>query len=190
MNYRSYVEKEATVWRDYHIQFECAFYSVPSKYIGHKVRVRASSGEVNIYDSQNRLIAEHPRAVRKWERLTDPSHIPNYGTAENGAYSTPQILDWARKFGPFTEKWITLELGRFKYEVQAYRPATSVLRLLNRHSSVAEKTSEIALESNVFTVKGFRSILSAQERKNLEESVPEHDLNSLFCSHSSGEVSE
>lgn len=93
-----------------------------------------------------------------------------------------------RKFGPFTEKWIRAELGRFKYEVQAYRPATTVLRLLNRHSSVAERTSEIAIESNIFTVKGFRSILSAQERKHVEETAPEPDLNSLFCSHD-GEVS-
>lgn len=83
---------------------------------------------------------------------------------------------------------IRAELGRFKYEVQAYRPATTVLRLLNRHSSVAERTSEIAIESNIFTVKGFRSILSAQERKHVEETAPEPDLNSLFCSHD-GEVS-
>lgn len=188
MNYRSYVEKEATVWRDYHIQFECAFYSVPSNYIGHKVKVRASSDEVQILNNQNRLIAQHHRAVRKWERLTDPSHVPDYGTVEDGAYSTPEILNWARKFGPFTEKWIRAELGRFKYEVQAYRPATTVLRLLNRHSSVAERTSEMAIESNIFTVKGFRGILSAQERKHEEETAPEPDLNSLFCSHD-GEVS-
>ncbi len=107
---------------------------------------------------------------------------------EDGAYSTPEILNWARKFGPFTEKWIRAELGRFKYEVQAYRPATTVLRLLNRHSSVAERTSEMAIESNIFTVKGFRGILSAQERKHEEETAPEPDLNSLFCSHD-GEVS-
>ena len=188
MNYRSYVEKEATVWRDYHIQFECAFYSVPAKYIGNKVRVRANSDEVRILDGQNHLIAEHRRAVRKWERITDPSHVPDYGTAGDGAYSTPEILTWARKFGPFTEKWITSVLGRFQYEVQGYRPATTVLRLLNRHPAVAERTSETAIESNVYTVKGYRSILSAQERRHQEQSSPEPDLNSLFCCHD-GEVS-
>ena len=75
------------------------------------------------------------------------------------------------------------ELDRFEFEVQSYRPITSVLRILNRHSvEAAEKASEAALASSIFTVKGFKSILSAQAK--LHPAKEEHiDLNDIFCAH-------
>lgn len=80
-------------------------------------------------------------------------------------------------------RWVKAELGRFEFEVQSYRPITSVLRILNRHSAeAAEKASEAALASSVFTVKGYKSILSGQSKLHpaKEQRV---DLNDIFCAH-------
>ena len=76
-----------------------------------------------------------------------------------------------------------VELGRFEFEVQSYRPITSVLRVLNRYSpAAAERASEAALASSVFTVKGFKSILSAQSKIHPEKERRK-DLNDIFCAH-------
>ena len=75
------------------------------------------------------------------------------------------------------------ELGRFEFEVQAYRPVTSVLRVLNRYTpEAAESASEAALASSVFTVKGFKSILSAQSRIHPAK-TSRVNLNDVFCAH-------
>ena len=185
LQYQSYDEKEATVWRDFHIQYDCAFYSVPVEYVGHKVTVRATRDIVRIYDRE-RLIAEHKRAIRKWQRSTQQNHIPGKGVDLHGAYSSAELIHWAEKFGPFTVQWVKAELGRFEFEVQSYRPITSVLRILNRYGSdVVERASEAALASSVFTVKGFKSILSAQAKRHpaKEKRI---DLNDIFCAHEEG----
>lgn len=182
LQYQSYDEKEATVWRDFHIQYDCAFYSVPVQYVGHKVTVKATNDTVRIYDG-NKIIAEHKRAIRKWQRSTLQTHIPGMGANLHGAYSSEELLNWAEKFGPFTVRWVKAELGRFEFEVQSYRPITSVLRILNRHSTeAAEKASEAALAASVFTVKGFKSILGAQSRLHSKKET-RIDLNDIFCSH-------
>lgn len=182
LRYQSYEEKEATVWRDFHIQYDCAFYSVPVAYVGQKVTVKATSDTVRIY-SGDKLIAEHKRAVRKWQRSTQQEHIPGQGMNLHGAYSSEELIRWAEKFGPHTVRWVKAELGRFEFEVQAYRPITSVLRVLNRYpSETAELASEAALASSVFTVKGFKSILAAQAKLHpmKEKRI---DLNDIFCAH-------
>ena len=80
-------------------------------------------------------------------------------------------------------KWVETVLGRFEFEVQSYRPITSVLRILNKYSpEAAEMASEAALASSVFTVKGFKSILSAQSRFHPAKDE-RLDLNDIFCAH-------
>ena len=182
LQYRTYDEKKATVWRDFHIQYDCAFYSVPIQFVGKTVTVKATNDTVRIYDG-DRLITEHQRAVRKWQKLTKQEHVPGKGVDLHGAYSAAELTSWAEKFGSQTVLWVKTVLGRYEFEVQSYRPITSVLRILNRYSAdVAEKASEAALASSVFTVKGFKSILSAQAklRPKKEKQV---DLNDIFCAH-------
>ncbi|MBQ7569132.1 hypothetical protein IJT17_10080 [bacterium] len=152
------------------------------RYIGKKVTVKATNDLVRIY-YQEKLIAEHKRAVRRWQKSTLPAHIPGHGGDLHGAYSAEEMISWAEKFGPYTVRWVKAELGRFEFEVQSYRPITSVLRMLNRHTlDVAESTSEAALAASVFTVKGFKSILSAQSKlhPSKENRV---NLNDVFCAH-------
>ena len=169
LQYQTYDEKEATVWRDFHIQYDCAFYSVPVQYVGHKVTVKATNDTIRVFDKE-KLIAEHKRAVRKWQRSTLKDHIPGKGSNLHGAYSAEELINWAEKFGSFTVQWVKAELRRFEFEVQSYRPITSVLRILNKYSSeAAERASEAALASSVFTVKGYKSILSAQSKLHPEK---------------------
>lgn len=187
VEYRSYSEKTVTVWRDFHVQYDCAFYSVPFEYVGKTLTVKATSDTVRIYEG-NKLVAEHPRAVRKWQKLTQQNHIPGKGADLHGAYSAAELIDWAEKFGPYTVRWVKAELGRFEFEVQSYRPISAVLRTLNRYNpEVAERAAEAAYVSSVFTVKGFKSILSAQAKQHPVEKKKQVNLNDIFCAHSEEE---
>ena len=128
------------------------YYSVPVQYVGKKVTVKATTDTIRIYDGE-RLIAEHARAVRKWQRSTLQNHVPGKGVDLHGAYSADELKAWAGKYGSFTVKWVETVLGRFEFEVQSYRPITSVLRILNKYSpEAAEMASDAALASPVFTV--------------------------------------
>ena len=49
LQYKSYDEKDATVWRDFHSQYDRAFYSVPIRYVGKKVTVKSTNEQIRIY---------------------------------------------------------------------------------------------------------------------------------------------
>ena len=88
-------------------------------------------------------------------------------------------------------QWVKAELGRFEFEVQSYRPISSVLRTLNRYGSgAAERAAEAAYASSVFTVKGFKSILSAQAKQHPVEKKKQVNLNDIFCAHDEEEGSD
>jgi hypothetical protein len=65
---------KAKVHPDHHVQVLKALYSVPTRYIGREVRVRADSRTVRIY-SGTELIKTHPR-IAAGKRSTDASDYP------------------------------------------------------------------------------------------------------------------
>jgi hypothetical protein len=65
---------EAKVHPDHHIQVLKALYSLPTRYIGKSVRVRADRRTVRVY-IRSELIKTHPR-VAAGKRSTDPNDYP------------------------------------------------------------------------------------------------------------------
>jgi transposase len=65
---------DAKVHPDHHIQVACALYSVPTMYLGKRVRVRVDSKTVRIYLATE-LIKMHPRQ-EAGGRATDPNDYP------------------------------------------------------------------------------------------------------------------
>jgi transposase len=65
---------EAKVHPDHHIQVLRALYSVPTRYVGRTVRVRADRSIVRIY-AGTELVKTHPR-VAAGKRATDPRDYP------------------------------------------------------------------------------------------------------------------
>jgi hypothetical protein len=62
---------DAKVHDDHHIQVRHSLYSVPTRYLGEKVRVRADKSTVRIYLGTE-FIKAHPH-VAPGKRSTDPS---------------------------------------------------------------------------------------------------------------------
>ncbi|MBI3781951.1 MAG: IS21 family transposase [Deltaproteobacteria bacterium] len=73
---------------DHHVCFGLSFYSVPTRYVGHKVDVRGDQQLVRIY-VKGELIKTHPR-VPKGKKSTDYSDYP----PERAAYAMRDVNYW------------------------------------------------------------------------------------------------
>lgn len=99
------VWSDAKVHEDHHIQAQRALYSVPTRFIGSRVRVRADRSMVRIY-LRGELIKTHPRK-QPGQRSTDPNDYPP-GISDYALRSVDRFLAKAEKYGPnvvaFTEQ--------------------------------------------------------------------------------------
>ena len=76
---------DAKVHPDHHVQVARALYSVPTRFIGRTVRVRADRSTVRIFLATE-LVKVHPR-VAQGKRSTDPSDYP----AEKADYALRSV---------------------------------------------------------------------------------------------------
>lgn len=88
---------EAKVQRDHHLSVAKSLYSVPTRYIGEQVQVRAGRDLVRIYH-RGQLIKVHPR-VGPGQRSTDPADYPA-GVRELACRDQQALLAQAREAGP------------------------------------------------------------------------------------------
>ena len=86
----------AKVHPDHHIQVAYSLYSVPTRYIGQRMRVRVDQKTVRIY-AGNDLVKTHPR-VEPGKRSTDSADYP-VGTAPYARRSVDGIIAKAREHG-------------------------------------------------------------------------------------------
>jgi len=80
------MSKQAKLHPDCHAVFDHAFYSAPHRLIGQTLWVRGADTSVRIFH-QHELVATHPRATRRGQRLTNPDHLPPAKVA--GLLATP-----------------------------------------------------------------------------------------------------
>lgn len=124
--YHSHAEKTASVSRDFHIQYDSAFYSVPVTFIGQRVTVRDDGYDVTIFSTDGIQIAKHRKATRKWQRRTDEGHIPS-GHSSGREYSLDQFLSWESKYGPSMNGLCRDIAGSFSFAVQSFRTLNTIL---------------------------------------------------------------
>lgn len=174
------IEKEATVSRDFHLQYCNAFYSVPVNYIGQKVVVRDDSNTIKIYSSKDVLIAEHKKATRKWQRCTNEKHIPS-GHSSNNEYSLDYFLNQADKFGPNMVLLFQSIARDFAFPVQSFRTLNAILIRAHKNNDIkaVEDAAEKCYYNAIHSIKGFSTVLSAitARETTVEEKL---NLNSLY----------
>jgi hypothetical protein len=119
---------EAKVHPDHHIQVQRGLYSVPTRYIGRAVRVRADSHLVRIYLGTE-LIKTHPR-VGPGERSTDPNDYPP-GKAAYAMRSVDALLARAATQG--------VHVGRFAERLHDRPLPWTVMRQGYRLMSLCER---------------------------------------------------
>jgi transposase len=112
---------DAKVHEDHHIQVQRALYSVPTRFIGSRVRVRSDRSLVRVY-LRGELIKTHPRK-QPGQRSTDTNDYPP-GTADYALRSRDRFVTKAEKLGPnvaaFTERLLGGQMP-WRYMRQAHQ---------------------------------------------------------------------
>ena len=181
--YHSYTEREAAVGRDGYIQYSCAFYSVPPQYIKKKVIARSYENRLYIYDDHRTLIAEHPIASHKWQRVTDPEH-QRCDLALYGGYSKTEFDNAARSIGSGMYEWVQQVKGRWECEADSYRTLLGVFSWIRRFpADIAEAAAQQALDSGIFSVRGFKAIVSRCIADSERARQERQNLNSIYIAH-------
>jgi len=120
--------KLAKVANNYHLFLEGCEYSVPFKYMHHKVEARYSSQTVEIY-YKNKLIATHPKLYFKGATSTLTEHMPRDHEYQSQMTNPGTFLNRANKIGVETVIWVKQEFDTVEHKPNAYRKINSVLSL-------------------------------------------------------------
>ena len=83
------------------VMVRCCQYSVPARFIGHRVRVKLSASAVTVYD-RNTVVARHQRAEGKGAKVLDLDHYLEILLRKPGALPGAAALVQARASGVFT----------------------------------------------------------------------------------------
>lgn len=148
---------------NYHIQFDGHYYSVPYRYVGKPMILKASGTEVKICDSANRLICTHTRSYRPFPRyVTDDSHMPpehqyykELGT-RNGSY----YRSWASHYGKYMVTLINRVLASAKHEEQMYNSCNGIVHMCSGLPyGTVEEAARQCVDSNACRYSYFKNVL-------------------------------
>ena len=181
--FHSYTEREAAVGRDGYIQYSSAFYSVPPQFIKRKVTVREMEGRLYVYDDRRNLIAEHGKAVRRWQRVTDPDHR-KADLALYGGYCPHEFDERARSIGPSMLAWVKAVQGRCDNVADSYRTLLGVFSSIGRHpAEVVEEAAAEALSVNAYSARAFKALVAQQAAADARRDVCMSTIDDIYMAH-------
>lgn len=152
---------QCTVRRDWRVMCQSSYYSVPYQYIGEKVDIKITDSLVRIF-LENKEIALHERATKKWDYKRKTEHAPLFQEAV--LQSTREgLLSLAEEVGPSTYQLAKAILDH--PSVDKLKPVRLLLKLATKYSKERlEKACQRAYSNKLFFFKSVKSILE----KNLD----------------------
>jgi transposase len=152
----------ARVHPDHHIEVGRAYYSVHYTLIGQRVDARISAHTVEIF-LRGANIATHPRATRRYQRLTIEAHRP----PEHRAYlalGIDGLLARAERVGTATREILQRQLRHKRHPGEVVREALGVLRLAQDFSPERlEQTATLALEHGLYSYGALHDLIKRSD---------------------------
>jgi transposase len=143
------------VARDYHVDVQRQYYSVPYVHVGATVEVRLTTTHIEVLLDDQR-IALHRRAPASQRFITDPLHMP----VHHRAYRDPKIAQRAAAIGTATALLIDALFAKRRHPEQAIRSAQGILGLARDHGRAAlEAACARALELDTIGYQAIRRLL-------------------------------
>ena len=150
------------------IMVRCNQYSVPARFIGHRLRVKLSASAVTVCDRTS-VVARHRRAVGKGAKVLDLDHYLEILLRKPGALPGATALAQARASKAFTAEhesfWAAARKARG--DAAGTRALVEVL-LLHRHLDRADVlagiTAALAVGSTIPDVVALEARKSADRR--------------------------
>ena len=156
-----YVHKElkiATVNQNYHVMLDSNEYSVPYTHLKDRVEIRYSSRTVEIYHG-NKLIATHPKLIRRGEVSTLSEHMPKNHQYQYEKMNPERLLDWSLSIGSCTARFVEMQMQSVEHPPNAYRKIIAVLSLAKIYGkSEVELAIAYAMTHNLSTTASIKSV--------------------------------
>jgi len=147
----------AKVHRDYHVQVEDHYYSVPYELVGEVLDVRIAGGSVHLIH-KGRVVALHARSRDLYQHTTTPAHMPPSHQAWLTKDTAP-LRDWAKQVGPMTELMMERILTLRSF-TQGYRSALGLRRVGDKHGHQrTEQACDKALRFGATTYRPIERML-------------------------------
>lgn len=158
------------VQKNYHIQVDRQYYSVPYEYVHCQVDVRLTLDLIEVYFKDSR-IASHKRLTGDTGQYqTCVDHMPEHHR-KYLAHSPESCLEWAKTVGPNMEKLCTVIIEN-NVEKRALNVLAGIQRLEKQYSLNALETSaEILMGVTMHpTLTGLKQVLTRQKKRQMTES--------------------
>lgn len=159
--------QKATVYKDYHIQVDHHYYSVPYTYVGKLVDVRIAERTVEVYHDGVRLVT-HQRSNLRGKATTLPEHRTD-AHRHMLELDAEQFLRQAGQIGPNCQEAVETVFEKVPHPEMGFRGCAGILRLAREYGR--ERLNAAcgrALRTKVVRYSTIRNIL-----KNGLESLPD-----------------
>jgi transposase len=145
------------------VMVRCCQYSVPARFIGHRLRVKLSASTVTVFD-RHQVVARHQRAISKGVKVLDLDHYLEILLRKPGALPGATALAQARASGAFTlphdSFWAA---ARKAFGDTAGTRALIEVLLLHRHLEHVDVLAGITAALSVGSVSA--DVVAVQARK-------------------------
>ncbi len=149
---------KCSVFKDYHVQVDKHYYSVPWKYIGEEVQARIGASVVEVYRKGTRITC-HVRSHEPGRSTTLKEHRPEKHNAILKRNSQ-DYLDRATKIGENCHKTIAHTLNWYPHPEMAYRSCEGIFRLGKDYGhDRLERACQIAVQAESGGYKFIRNVL-------------------------------
>lgn len=160
----SAIMHEVLVRKNYHVQYEHHYYSVPFAYVGKRVTVKRCGSMVEIYHDGKRL-ASHLFSLQKYRHSTKTEHMPSAHQFVKGL--TPGwIIAQAAQIGQNTVDVVTAIMKRSEHVQQGFNASLGILRFAKAYSQV--RLEAACARCLHFGTTSYRSVKSVLEN-NLDK---------------------
>ena len=148
------------------VMVRCNQYSVPARFIGHRLRVKLSASTVTVFD-RNTVVAEHQRAIGKGVKILNLDHYLEILLRKPGALPGATALAQARAAGVFTTTHDAFWAAARKAlgDSPGTRALIEVL-LLHRHLEHADVLDGISAALTVGSVSA--DVVAVEARKSAQ----------------------
>jgi len=163
------------VSKDYHIQLEHNFYSVPYQLIGKKVEVWFSAKAVTI-SYEGKTVATHPKLLHKGQYSTQHEHMAS-SHQKYLEWSPGKIMNWGLTIGSETAKLFKNIMDSRPHPEMGFRTCIGIINAYKKHlekeftEEHLEIISTLAISKHCYKVGEVKELLKSYKPKDSDESA-------------------
>lgn len=137
------------------------YYSVSYKYIGKRVKLLYSQGDVKIYFNSE-CVAEHHRDRAPYKYTTNPDHLASTHRFVTD-WSPERFIEWAASIDNDVKAFIEKIFEKKQHPEQAYKSCVGILSLIKKFDK--QRLIDACKRSMFFGVYNYKNIVNILENE-------------------------